>query len=206
MTDGRLRWEATERNKDPILAVLRDELPASGTVLEIASGTGQHAAHFSAALTHLAWQPTEPDAALRESIEAWRRSMDDDRFRPPMDLDVRAAPWPVETTPCDPPVSAIVNINMIHISPWAACEALMAGAGRLLPRGGVLFLYGPFKVEGRYRTANDPAFDESLRTRNAAWGIRDLADVETLAGANDLRLRRTVDMPAGNLSAVFERT
>ncbi len=205
MSEQRLTWDATARNREPILAVLRDVLPPSGTVLEIASGTGQHAVHFAPALAPRVWQPSEPDASLRASIAAWIEAEPSPWLRQPIALDVRESPWPVERAPCEPPISAIVNINMIHIAPWEACVSLMAAAGRLLPAGGVLFLYGPYKVDGQWRTANDPAFDESLKQRNPSWGLRELTDVTDEALANGFILVRTVDMPAGNLSVVFRK-
>ncbi|MBI1180531.1 MAG: DUF938 domain-containing protein [Alphaproteobacteria bacterium] len=205
MSDRRQRWEATARNREPILAVLRQVLPPGGTVLEIAAGTGQHAAHFAPALAPRVWQPSEPDAALRESIEAWREAEPCPFLRPALALDVMDAPWPVETAQLDPPITAVVAINMIHIAPWDACRALMAGASRLLADGGVLFLYGPYKVSGGWRSDNDPAFDESLRRRNPAWGLRDLDDVAAEAASAGFTLARTVDMPAANLSVVFRK-
>ncbi len=202
----KITYPATERNREPILAVLREVLPPSGTVLEIASGTGQHAVHFAPALAPLVWQPSEPDDALRASILAWMADQPSANLRPPLALDVLRRPWPIEAAPCDPPLSAMVNINMIHIAPWEACRCLMRGAGDLLPPGGVLFLYGPFRVAGGWRTANDPAFDESLRRRDPSWGLRALEEVVDEARANGLDLARTVDMPAGNLSVVFTRS
>jgi SAM-dependent methyltransferase len=200
MTPEKLFAGATDRNREPILAVLRAVLPPSGTVLEIASGTGQHAVHFAPALAPRVWQPSEPDETLRASIAAWAAEQPSDFLRPPLALDVMTWPWPVEA-----PLSAIVNINMIHISPWDACRALMQGAAELLPGGGVLFLYGPYRTGGQWRSPNDPAFDQSLKQRNPSWGVRDLEDVITEAAANGLVLERTVDMPAGNLSVVFRR-
>lgn len=205
MTPEKLFAGATDRNRDPILAILQAVLPPSGTVLEIASGTGQHAVHFAPALAPRFWQPSEPDERLRGSIAAWAAEHACAWLRPPLALDVLARPWPVETQPCDPPVSAIVNINMIHISPWEACRGLMRGAADLLPHGGVLFLYGPYKTNGQWRSANDPAFDQSLKQRDPSWGLRNLEDVVAEAAMNGFVLVRTVDMPAGNLSVVFRK-
>ncbi|MEN3973612.1 DUF938 domain-containing protein [Emcibacter sp. SYSU 3D8] len=205
MSDERQTWEASARNREPILAVLRKVLPPAGTVLEIASGTGQHAVHFAPALAPRIWQPSEPDPKLRASIAAWIDAAPSEWLRPPLALDVMEEPWPVEKQPCDPALAAIVNINMIHIAPWAACVSLLAAAGRLLPAGGVLFLYGPYKVDGQWRTANDPAFDESLRRRNPAWGLRNLEDVIAEAATSALQPDPVIDMPAGNLSVVFRK-
>ncbi len=205
MTPEKLFAGATDRNREPILAVLQAVLPPSGTVLEIASGTGQHAVHFAPALAPRFWQPSEPDERLRGSIAAWSAEQPSEWMRAPLALDVLARPWPVETQPCDPPLSAIVNINMIHISPWDACRGLMRGAGELLPPGGVLFLYGPYRTGGQWRSANDPAFDQSLKQRDPAWGLRNLEDVVAEAAGNGLSLERTVEMPAGNLAVVFRK-
>jgi hypothetical protein len=189
---------AVARNRDPILVVLRRVLPAQGAVLEIASGTGEHAVHFAAALPGLIWQPTDRDPDARRSIEAWRDRTRLPNLLPPLEFDVTAA-WPVER------VDAIVCINMIHISPWRATQGLMAGAEKVLPTGGVLFLYGPCK-EGRAHTAqSNEAFDASLRARNPEWGVRDLDDVRAIAAEHGLDFAERVAMPANNISVVFVR-
>jgi cyclopropane fatty-acyl-phospholipid synthase-like methyltransferase len=190
---------STSRNRDPILAVLREVVTPGSKILEIASGTGEHAVHFAAGLDGVVIQPTDPSAEARTSIEAWRRHVGEARLLPPLDLDVRRAPWPVERA------DAIVCINMIHIAPWAACEALMAGAARSLPSGGPLILYGPYKRDGRHTAASNEAFDASLRRRDPGWGVRDLADVTALAAREGLALERIVEMPANNLTVVFRR-
>jgi SAM-dependent methyltransferase len=188
---------APERNKEPILEVLREVLPARGTVLEIASGTGQHVAHFAAALSALEWQPSDPDASSRESIAAWATGLPN--VATPIELDVMQVPWPVAAA------DAIVCINMIHIAPWTAAEALFGGAGRILPRAGVLFLYGPYRRGGAHTAASNEAFDRDLRSRDPRWGVRDLEAVESLAGGEGFTLERVVPMPANNLSVVFRR-
>jgi cyclopropane fatty-acyl-phospholipid synthase-like methyltransferase len=190
---------AVARNRDPILAVLRDVLPAAGIVLEIASGTGEHAVHFAAALPHLTWQPTDPDAQARGSIAAHAAQAGLANLLAPLALDAAAPAWPV--TQAD----AIVSINMIHISPWRATQGLMAGAARLLSAGAPLYLYGPYRQHGRHTAPSNAAFDESLRARNPEWGVRDLDEVAALAAAQGFALRRTVAMPANNLSVVFRR-
>lgn len=191
---------STARNRDPILAVLRRVLPATGFVLEIASGTGEHAVHFASNLPALTWQPSDPDPDARASIEAWRASTALPNLRPPLALDVTADPWPVTRA------DAIVCINMIHISPWAATVALMAGAVRLLPPGGVLFLYGPYRRDGRHTAPSNEAFDQDLRRRNPAWGVRELGEVGALARRGKLDPAEIVEMPANNLSVVFRRS
>ena len=191
---------STARNRDPILQVLRRCLRADATVLEIASGAGEHAVFFAEALPQVRWRPSDPDAAARTSIAAWRAEAGLTNLEAPVALDAADRfSWPAA------PVDAVVCINMIHIAPWAAAEGLMAGAGRLLPTGGQLFLYGPF-VEADVPTApSNLAFDESLRDRNAAWGLRRLDEVVALAGAQGLRLAERVAMPANNLALVFAK-
>jgi SAM-dependent methyltransferase len=185
------------RNREPILTVLRRVLPARGTVLEIASGTGEHAVHLAAGLPGLKWQPTDRDADALRSIAAHRAAAGLPNLLPPLELDAAAPSWPVERA------DAIVSINMIHIAPWRAAEGLMAGAGRLLARGGILYLYGPFKEEGRHTAPSNAAFDASLRARDPEWGVRDVGEVAELAARHGLALAERVAMPANNLSLVF---
>ena len=196
---GALTAPAVARNREPILAVLRRVLPERGLVLEIASGSGEHAVYFAAALPGLTWQPSDPDPEARESIAAYRAAMALPNVLPPLALDAAASRWPV--TQAD----VIVTINMIHIAPWAAAEGLMAGAERLLPASGVLFLYGPFREHGRHTAPSNAAFDESLRARNREWGVRDLDEVAALASRHGFALEERVAMPANNLSVVFRR-
>ena len=179
---ARLSAPAAERNRGPILDVLRRVLPASGCVLEIASGTGQHAVHFAQALPGLHWQPSDPDAQARRSIAAWVAHAGLANVAGPLAFDVRDA-CPVDT------LDAIVCINMIHISPWACTDALFAGASRLLRPGGVLFLYGPYRREGRHTAPSNEAFDLQLRGRDPSWGVRDLQTVVAL-GLDRARLHR----------------
>jgi SAM-dependent methyltransferase len=195
--DGGLHAAATERNRAPILEVLRRALPDEGFVLEVASGTGQHAAFFAAALPHLTWQPTDIDPRHLESIRAWSRVAAAPNLASPLHLDVEVDPWPIARA------DAVVNINMIHIAPWSACEALMRGAARILPAGGVLFLYGPFKRGGQHTAESNARFDERLRGEDPRWGVRDMGDVEDTASKSGLRLVEVVPMPANNHSLVF---
>jgi SAM-dependent methyltransferase len=197
--DRRLYAPATERNRQAILALLRRVLPARGTVLEIASGTGEHAAWFAPRLPALVWQPSDPDPVARASIDAWGTSLPAPNLQVAIDLDAEAADWGIGR------VDAVVCINMIHIAPWTACQGLIHGAARLLPPGGVLYLYGPFKRDGRHTAPSNQAFDRSLRRQDPDWGVRDLADVVTEAEANGLRLDQTIAMPANNLSVVLRR-
>lgn len=195
---------ATERNRDSILAVLKSELPEQGTVLEIGSGTGQHAVYFAPALAPRIWQPSDlPDENLA-SIAAWRDAVPCQNLRPALKLDVLDRPWTVEAHAVTPAVSAIVSINMLHIAPWTCCEALLAGAERLLPSDGILFLYGPFKRGGEHTAHSNEAFDKHLRVQDPAWGVRNLESVVELALSHGLALKRVAEMPANNLSVVFE--
>ena len=197
--DNALTAPAVARNRDPILGVLREVLNSPGTVLEIASGSGEHAIHFAAALPHLVWQPTDPDAQARRSIAAHAARAALPNLLPPLELDAAAAIWPLSRA------DAIVSINMIHIAPWAAAEGLMAGAARLLAAGSPLYLYGPYRQHGQHTAPSNAAFDASLKARDPAWGVRDLEDVAALAARNGLAMERTVAMPANNLSVIFRR-
>jgi SAM-dependent methyltransferase len=189
----RLEWPAPNRNRDPILAVLREVLPRRGTVLEIASGTGQHAAYFSTALPGVTWQPTDADPAMLASIAEWAKDGGD--VLPPVLLDVSSIEWPT--------ADAIVCCNLVHISSWATTLALLDGAARTLPPGGPLFLYGPYKVGGTHVSESNRAFDEDLRRRNPEWGVRDLEAVIAAAAERGLVHDRTVEMPANNRSVVL---
>lgn len=194
-----LTYPSADRNKEPILAVLRRVLPPGGGVLEVASGTGQHILHFAQALPQLAWQPSDPEvihrAAIQERIDAIKLA----NLAPPLVLDVLDRPWPVGK------VDAIICINMIHIAPWPAALALLQEAGKLLPAGGVLYLYGPYRRKGHITAPSNDAFDEDLRRRNPEWGVRNLEDVAEHAREHGLLLDEVVAMPANNLSVIFRR-
>lgn len=190
---------ATDRNRAPILEVLRGVLPERGFVLEIASGTGQHAVYFGGALPGVTWQPSDPDAGARASIDAWRAESGLLNVRPAVDLDVSREDWGVESA------DAIVCINMIHISPWSSCEALMRGASRLLSAGAPLYLYGPYRFDGAFTAPSNEAFDASLRAQDLAWGVRDLSDVTAVAVASGFEREAVIPMPANNHSVVFRK-
>lgn len=190
---------AAERNRDPILAALQRRLPARGVALEIASGTGQHAAHFAAALPGWDWQPSDAEPEALASIDAWCAGIAN--VRPALPLDVLRAPW--QGVPAR--VDAIFCANMLHISPWATCAALMQGAARHLAADGVLLLYGPYLVDGEPTAPSNLAFDADLRARDAAWGLRRLADVTAEAEAAGLRLCGREAMPANNLLLALTR-
>jgi hypothetical protein len=189
---------AAARNRAPILDVLRPHLPARGLVLEVASGSGEHTAHFAKALPHLAFQPSDPDPAARASIDAWADSLAN--VRPALTLDAAAETWPIERA------DAVVCINMTHIAPWAATVGLIRGAARLLPANGALFLYGPYFRRGVATAPGNLAFDHDVRARNPAWGLRDLDAVASLAAQHGFAAPQIVEMPANNLSLVFRAT
>ncbi len=208
LTDNRLYAPATLRNRDAILDVLRDVLPPTGLVLEIASGSGEHVVHFAAALPGLTFQPSDPDPTALRSIAAWSSAGSVaglGNVRPPLRLDVTEADWvskpgwPVEQT------NAILCINMIHIAPWQAAEALIEGAAACLAPGAPLYLYGPYKRDGRHTAPSNEAFDRSLSQRDPAWGVRDLEAVAALAEVAGFTAPAITAMPANNLSLVFRR-
>ncbi|MFL9932957.1 DUF938 domain-containing protein [Paraburkholderia sp. RL18-103-BIB-C] len=190
---------SAERNREPILAVLRDALPATGRVLEIASGTGQHAMCFAGALPGLDWQPSDADADARASIAAWIAHDGLPNVRAPLALDVHQPDWGVDS------LDAVVCINMIHISPWSAAEALFAGASRRLADGGVLYLYGPYKRGGAHTSPSNDAFDQQLRSRDPAWGVRDMEAVIALGASVGFVCDEPIAMPANNFSLVFRK-
>ena len=190
---------AAARNREPILRALRSILPASGLVLEVASGTGEHIVHFARALPLLTWQPSDPSQVARRSIAAWIASDCLGNVFPPLDLDAMRDSWPLDHA------AALVCINMIHISPWAATEGLLEGASRILDEGAPLYLYGPFRQAARPIEPSNAAFDTDLRHRDPRWGVRDLDAVTACAATHGLRLDRVVDMPANNLSVVFRK-
>ena len=194
---------ATARNRAPIAEVLQDWLPGKGSLLELASGTGEHALYFSARLPNIHWLPSEAEPELRRSIEAYRLSEGGANLSAPLAVDVTADDWHLPGSAL--PLAAMVCINMIHIAPWAAAEGLFAGAARYLAPGGGLFLYGPFKRGGMHTAPSNAAFDESLRARNPAWGVRDLEAVSDLALRAGLAPPLIREMPANNLSLWFVR-
>lgn len=199
MTDHRLYAPAVARNREPILDVLRAVLPAQGTMLEIASGSGEHVVHFARHLPHLTFQPSDPDQDALRSIAGWSAEAGGRNILPPILLDAAAPPWPVAAA------DAIICINMIHISPWAATVGLMRGAAAILPAGAPLYLYGPYKQGGAHTAPSNQAFDDSLRARDPRWGVRDLGDVAAQAADAGFGAPTTIQMPANNLSVLFTR-
>ena len=199
MTDARLNAPAALRNRDLILEVLRGHLPPQGLILEIASGSGQHCIRFGEGLPNHIIQPSDPKAAARASIDAWIADSGLANIRPALALDATADVWPIAAA------DAIVCINMIHIAPWKAAQGLFAGAARLLPVRGALYLYGPFKRDGRHTAPSNEAFDASLREENSDWGVRDLETIAALAASCGFGAANIIEMPANNLSLIFQK-
>ena len=193
---------AAGRNREPIRAVLAQHLPAHGVVLEIASGTGEHAVQFASAFPDLEWQPSDLDPVALASIAAWRAESGLPNLRAPIALDVTADVWPIAA------VDAILCINMVHIAPWEATLGLFAGAARTLPEAGLLVLYGPYRFDGVTAPSNED-FDRSLRARDPRWGVRDIRELSEAAARSSCRpglvLRGMVSMPANNHALVFRR-
>jgi len=196
---------AVARNRDPILKVLKECMPPEGTILEIASGSGEHAQYFTEALAPCCWLPSDPDQSSLDSIRAWWWDKQLNNILPAVKIDSRDALWEVEKNPPTPAIEAMVCINMIHISPWDATIGLMKGANRILPPGGILYLYGPYKVDGSHTAPSNEAFDQNLKSRNPDWGIKNLEDVQECATQNGLTFLKTVEMPANNLSVIFRK-
>lgn len=189
---------AAARNREPILEVLRRVLPPRGLVLELASGSGEHAIYFAAALPGLTWQPTDVSADAVASVAAWRDEAGLPNLRPPLPLDA-TAPWPVERA------DAVIAINLIHIAPWAVAEAVFAGAARVLVDDGALITYGPYRFAGAFTAPSNAAFDADLRARDPAWGVRDVVDLDALATRCGLTRVETVALPANNHVLVWRR-
>jgi hypothetical protein len=190
---------ATARNRQPILDVLQPRLPAQGLVLEIASGSGEHVVHFADALPGLVFQPSDPSAEARASIDDWVQTEGLGNVRPALALDATLESWPIERA------DAVLCCNMIHIAPWEAAVGLIAGAAGVMADGGTLYLYGPYRRGGRHTAPSNEAFDRDLRQRNETWGVRDLEAVASLAAAEGFGPPEIIDMPANNLSLVFKR-
>jgi SAM-dependent methyltransferase len=206
--DGRLDAPAFHRNGAPIRAVLERVLAGrSGHILEVGSGTGQHVLAFARALPRLTWWPSDPAPAHRRSIDAWRRASGLANVMAPVDLDAAQPAWPLGTSgfPPDTELAAILCINVLHIAPWAVAEGLFAAAARHLARDGHLILYGPYAMHGAHTAESNAAFDASLRTQDARWGVRDIDDIAALALANGLAVAETVPMPANNFTLVVSR-
>lgn len=201
--DARLHAPATERNRDVILDVLKAHLPTGGALLEVASGTGQHAAHFAPHFPGLDWQPTDIEPHHIDSINAWREHTGTDNLRPGRHLNVMQADWPVGHL--TGPIMGLTAINLIHIAPFEVTEALVAGAADHVADGGVFFLYGPYKKGGAHTSESNEAFDQSLKSRNPAWGVRDMEVVTELATGAGFSDPHVIAMPANNFSLIFRK-
>ncbi len=199
-TEARRHAPATLRNRDAIADVLKARLPAHGAVLEIASGSGEHIVHFAGLFRGVTWLPSDCEPAALHSIAAWTAQSGLANILPPLLIDVEQASWPIERA------DAVLCINMLHISPWSASTALFRNAGRLLPPGAPLYLYGPFVRHDVMTAESNLAFDASLKQRNPAWGFRDVADVDALASAHGFARAALIEMPANNLSLLYRRS
>jgi len=201
--DGRLFSPSAERNRHVIFEALAPRLAGPQAVVEIGSGTGEHGAYFCERLPRTVWYPSDPDPRARTSIAAWSASAPNSNLKAPLNVLTTDPRWPdTFRTHLDGPATMVVSMNMIHISPWASCEGLFAGASSLLDDGGLVFLYGPF-LEGEDTSPSNLAFDESLRTRNPEWGVRALGDVVACAEASRFRLEARIEMPANNRTLFF---
>lgn len=199
MNDAKRHAPATLRNREAIAEVLAKELPASGTVLEVASGSGEHAVYFAQLFPGLDWQPSDPDPSALASIDAWRAEATSRNLRAAMELNAAAKDWPVAQA------DAVFCANMVHIAPWEAAEGLVAGAGELLQARAPLILYGPFFENEVDPAPSNLAFDESLRSRDARWGIRSREDFDRLAAEQGFSLSARHAMPANNLTLVYRK-
>ena len=201
--DSRQYAPATQRNREPILKVLNNVITNNSNILEIASGTGEHAVFFARNFPSCHWIPSDINPMAQESIIAWKNHAGVDNLALPLTIDVSQDDWSDRLW--EQNIRVIVNINMIHIAPWSACLGLIDGASKLLPTGGMLYLYGPYKRNGRHTAMSNADFDLNLRDRHGDWGVRDLEAVVESAAAADLELRQVIEMPANNLSVIFSR-
>ncbi len=203
MTNLKQYAPATQRNREPILEVLLRVVPSSGDILEIASGTGEHCIFFAPAFSPRQWIPSDPNPIARDSIEGWRKESLINNVHAPLNINAENNSWEIEQENLN--ITTIVNINMIHISPWLACLGLMKGAHRILPSEGILYLYGPYKQEGKHTAVSNESFDQSLRSKNPEWGVRNLQDVIKAAEDQGFIFQEKVEMPANNLSVIFKK-
>lgn len=194
---------ATQRNREPILAVLKEILPPQGNILEIASGTGEHALFFAPHFPQSQWIPSDihPESLL--SITAWRKDCLSDNLQPPLTIDVMKTNWYQQLLTSN--IRSIVCINMIHIAPWEAYLGLIAGAKQILPKNGILYLYGPYMINNQHTAPSNEQFDQSLQAQNPSWGVRNLDDVVAIADKNGFDLEKTVTMPSNNLSVILRK-
>ena len=193
-------FPATARNREAIADILKRQLPEQGTVLEIGSGSGEHALYFSDLFPDLTWQPSDPDLLNLESIRAWRETVPDrQNLLAPLALNASDVLLPIDQA------DAVMCVNVIHISPWDATEGLMRNAAALLPLNGLLYLYGPYRIGGKHTAPSNESFDQSLRSQNEDWGVRNLEEVIAEANKNELQFIERFDMPANNQSVIFRK-
>lgn len=205
MQDARQYAPATLRNREAILETLLQILPPTGNILEISSGTGEHAVYFAPHLQPRQWIPTDPNPIAIFSIGAWQKYHPSPNLVAPLTIDVTEADWQKHPQLQNQDIQAIVNINMIHIAPWSACLGLLSGTNKLLPEGGLLYLYGAYKQNGKHTALSNADFDASLRNQNPEWGVRDLDEVVAVASQQNLVLKTVQPMPANNLSVIFQK-
>ena len=201
----RLEAPATRRNRVHILEVLKNTLPKEGIILEIASGSGEHALYFASELLTLTWQPSDPEPQMIKSIAAWQQTEALDNLMAPLTINVLTPGWAKDVLTRSPGINAMVCINMIHIAPIEAAHGLFEGAGQLLPKDAPLVLYGPYKIDGQHTAPSNEAFDQRLRTENPSWGVRDLGDISNIAAGHGLQFKEKIDMPANNFSVIFRK-
>lgn len=204
--DKRIFAPSTALNREAIYEVLESRLPLDGTMLELASGSGEHAAFFAPRFPSLSWQPSNFDEDHIVSTRAWQEFVGVSNFLPVLKLDATAGQWPVEKNYGHGPITAVFNANMIHISPWQVCQGLMAGAGRILKSGGKVFLYGPFKIGGEHTSQSNVQFETWLTNQSPAFGVRDIEQVAEEAALNGLSHVESCPMPSNNFIQVFEKT
>jgi len=204
--DNRIYAPAAARNRDAIYDCLKNRLPTTGSVLEIASGSGEHAAHLCPLFPEIMWQATNFEPQHLKSSIAWQEHCNLTNFPPVLELDACASTWPVDA-PDYPhaPFDAIFNANMIHISPWSVCEGLFKGAARVLKPGGTIYLYGPFKIDGEHTALSNVKFEQWLKDMDLSFGVRDLEDVKDVAALNDFSHLESCTMPANNFIQVFRK-
>ncbi|MEH6404874.1 MAG: DUF938 domain-containing protein [Sneathiella sp.] len=203
--DKRIFAPSTARNRDAIYGVLKEKLPSNGTVLELASGSGEHGAFFAPLFPSLQWQPSNFDEEHLRSARAWQEFTGASNFLPVVKLDATSNLWPVEDRYSHGPITAVFNANMIHISPWQVCQGLLAGAGRILRPGGKVFLYGPFKVKGEHTSQSNEQFEKWLTNQSSEFGVRDIERVTEEAALNDLTHLESCPMPSNNFIQIFEK-
>lgn len=204
--DAKRHAPATERNREAILQVLYKAVPQDGMILEVASGTGEHAVYMAPKLAPRLWQPSDLDEDNLRSIRAWAMEQPSASLRDPVRLDVSAPDWAQPFAGTRPQICALLAINLVHISPWACAEGLMRGAAQLLPPGGRVILYGPYKIKGTHTAPSNEDFDQWLKAQDEAWGVRDLEAIADLARSHHLILIDQIAMPANNYSLIFERS